>query len=527
MATNSEDKISVDSGLVLKENQNNVKLKSENLSKHTKDGIINSFNVISLNPKCNNRNYINSSLELSNAVKLKAENPDEYSGEGIENLDKNSGEEFAVKGGSNENSTTSNNSSDLKKTENSTTNDNSSDVKKSENSTIGNNSYDVKKNENSTTDDNHSDVKKNENSATGNNGSDVKKSENSTIGNNSSDVKKNENSTTDDNSSDVKKNENSTTDDNSFDENEKVSITGYSNENSTTVNNSSDEKEKVSINDNALQDSDSMNSNDDSNDKAAQYSGAININYSILSLKNISVFIIVAIALCYPNDWPIFRNLINTADLLSRQLTELNIPESSVIIEYRITSQYLADIISRNEPPSSNSDVVAQYLNQLGDKISNSGEAIEKIYPDGNNALMELGAELKSIIDEIEPDQVLTKKNTNYFAERCRKILSIVTNLRDKFQKIINELDDLYNGIHTHHQLSNGINDVEVFFEKITPELEERHDSERLKRDFNYLKQTMKKIPNIRYQISCLLSEFNNHRQMLIGGDENEVNLYS
>ncbi|CAG8538012.1 9922_t:CDS:2 [Scutellospora calospora] len=252
---------------------------------------------------------------------------------------------------------------------------------------------------------------------------------------------------------------------------------------------------------------------------------------SLMSLANFSILIVVIsiilrFAFFYqpffeiffpPLDWPIFRSLTNTTNLISGQLAELNIPASSVIIEYRVTSQYLADIIDRNELSQNNSDNVAQYLNQLGDKIRYSGEAIEKMYPVGRRALKELGMELKDINNKIKPGQVLTQENVTYFVERYGKILNVVTNLRDKFQLILNELDDLYilyNG--THHQLANGMNDVVFFFEKITPELEEYYDMEQLKRDLGYLKQIMEKVPNIRYQINRLLSEFNNHRQMLI-----------
>ncbi|CAG8800113.1 22359_t:CDS:1, partial [Dentiscutata erythropus] len=48
-----------------------------------------------------------------------------------------------------------------------------------------------------------------------------------------------------------------------------------------------------------------------------------------------------------------------------------------------------------------------------------------------------------------------------------------------------------------HHQLVNGISDLELFFEKLTPELEEIFDMNQLKRDLGYLKQTMKKVPDI------------------------------
>ncbi|CAG8507010.1 7381_t:CDS:2 [Cetraspora pellucida] len=218
-----------------------------------------------------------------------------------------------------------------------------------------------------------------------------------------------------------------------------------------------------------------------------------------------------------PFDWPIFRDLTNTTGLISGQLAELNIPASSVIINYRVTSQYLADVIDRNDLSPNNSDEIAQYLNQLGDKIGNSGKTIEKMYPVGNMVLREIVMELKFIIDNIRSGQILSQQNVTYLADRYGKILSTVTKLRDKFQKITDELDDLYilyNG--THHQLANGIDDVELFFEEITPELGEYYDMEQLKRDLGYLKQIMEKVPDIRRQIHRLLSEFNNHRQILI-----------
>ncbi|RIA89155.1 hypothetical protein C1645_212777 [Glomus cerebriforme] len=207
----------------------------------------------------------------------------------------------------------------------------------------------------------------------------------------------------------------------------------------------------------------------------------------------VSVSILVAIIALYyesiistifpPVDWPIFRNLTNTTNLLSRQLAELNIPASSVIIEYRVTSQYLADIITRKELPLDNSNEIAQYLHQLGKQTLNSGEAIERMYS----------------------------------TERYGKILNIITNLRDKFKETENELDELhtlYNG--KRHRLANGINDVEIFFEKSTPVLNEYYDMERVKRDLGYLKRIMEKVPDIRKQINYLLSEFNQHRLALI-----------
>lgn len=188
-----------------------------------------------------------------------------------------------------------------------------------------------------------------------------------------------------------------------------------------------------------------------------------------------------------------------------------------MIIEYRVTSQYLANIITRKEPPLDNSDKVAQYLHQLGQQVLNSGEAIERMYSTGNFALKELDMELKFIIEKIHPDQVLTRQNETYFAERYGKILNIITILRDKFKETKDELDELqtlYNG--TRHRLANGINDVEIFFEKITPVLNEYYDMEQVKRDLGYLKQIMEKVTDIRKQINYLLSEFNQHRLALI-----------
>ncbi|CAG8714137.1 4404_t:CDS:2, partial [Racocetra fulgida] len=193
---------------------------------------------------------------------------------------------------------------------------------------------------------------------------------------------------------------------------------------------------------------------------------------------------------------------------------------SSVIMEYQVTSKYLADVISRHELSSKNSDKVAQYLNQLGDKIGKSGEAIEKMYSTGNFVLKELIAELKSINGEIYQEQVITRQDVMYFAERYEKILRIITKLRDEFRITKNELDDLYylyNGMH--HQFANGIKDVELFFDENKLELRERYryNIEKLERNFGYLKQIMKKIPDIRYHINNLLSEFDKHRLVVIG----------
>ncbi|CAG8698301.1 9136_t:CDS:2 [Dentiscutata erythropus] len=255
---------------------------------------------------------------------------------------------------------------------------------------------------------------------------------------------------------------------------------------------------------------------------------------TIKSTKTISISILVAvIAIIFgfvfyygsifeiffpPVDSPIFRNLISTTNLLSRQLAELNIPASSVIIGYRVTSKYLADIINRNKLSSKNSDKVAQYLNQLGDKLSNSGEAIEKMYLTGNYALKELESELRFINDEIFREQVITKQDAVYFANRYEKILKAITKLWDEFRITLSELDDLYDLYSgTHHQLAKGMKDVELFFDEIAPELKVYYNIEKLKRDLSYLKQIMKKVPDIRNYINNLLFEFNNHRTVLIG----------
>jgi hypothetical protein len=188
-----------------------------------------------------------------------------------------------------------------------------------------------------------------------------------------------------------------------------------------------------------------------------------------------------------------------------------------VIIEYRVKSQYLADIITRRKLPLDNSDKVAQYLRQLGKQTLNSGEAIEKMYCTSNSALKDLGMELNFIIEKIYPDQVLTRQDETYLAERYGKILNIVTSLRDRFKETKDELDELhtlYNG--TMHQLANGMNDVETFFEKFTPVLNEYYDMEKVKRNLGYLKRIMETVPDIKKQINDLLSEFNQHRLALI-----------
>ncbi|RIB26349.1 hypothetical protein C2G38_2163549 [Gigaspora rosea] len=252
--------------------------------------------------------------------------------------------------------------------------------------------------------------------------------------------------------------------------------------------------------------------------------GSIELDNSIRGndiLISIGILVaVIAIFIFYyePVDSPIFRNLINTTNLLSRQLAELNMPASSVILGYRVTSKSLADIINRNKLSSENSVNVAQYLNQLGDKLSNSGEAIEKMYLTGNYALNEIVSELSTINDEISREKIITRHDSVYFDERYEKILKAITKLRNQFQITLNELDelyDLYSG--TRHQLANGMKDVELFFDEITPELKEYHNMEKLKRNLGYLTQIMKKVPDFRSRISNILFEFNSHRSVLIG----------
>ncbi|CAG8484577.1 5389_t:CDS:2, partial [Dentiscutata heterogama] len=263
--------------------------------------------------------------------------------------------------------------------------------------------------------------------------------------------------------------------------------------------------------------------NDASNDKQVSDDLKVEKIKSIRSSKTISILVaVIAIIFGFayyyePVDSPIFRDLINTTNLLSGQLAELNTPASSVIMGYRVTSKNLADIINRNKLSSKNSDNVAHYLNQLGDKISNSGEAIEKMYSTGNHALKKLSSELRSIDDEISQEQVITRQDAIYFAERYGKILNTITKLRDEFRITLNELDDLYDlYIGMHHQLANGMKDVELFFDEVTPELEKIYNIGKLKRNLNYLKQIMKKVPDIRDRINNLLFEFNKQRRVLI-----------
>ncbi|RIB29949.1 hypothetical protein C2G38_2136570 [Gigaspora rosea] len=217
------------------------------------------------------------------------------------------------------------------------------------------------------------------------------------------------------------------------------------------------------------------------------------------------------------DDLPIFRNLAKTTTLVSEQLSGLSITASSAILKCSFTSRSLANKVARNQHLFNDSVEVVQYLNQLSDQTFKFGETIEKMYPTGESALREIGMELTFIIEKIQPDLVLTRKNEIYFEKRYRRVLNVVTNLRDQFQKIMNELDELntiYSG--TRHQLKNGMIDVEVFFNSITPILAKLYDTERITRDLGYLKRILEKVPNIRNQISYLLSEFNNHRQLLI-----------
>ncbi|CAG8699099.1 2133_t:CDS:1, partial [Dentiscutata heterogama] len=160
---------------------------------------------------------------------------------------------------------------------------------------------------------------------------------------------------------------------------------------------------------------------------------------------------------------------------------------------------------------------VVKYLNELSDQTFKLGETVEKMYPTGESALRELGMELTFIIEKIQPDQILTRKNELYFEKRYRRILNVVTRLRDQFQKVINELDELsiiYSG--ARHQLENGMNDVEAFFNNIAPIFAQIYDTGRIARDLGYLKRIIEKVPNTRNQINYLLSEFNQYRQVLI-----------
>ncbi|CAG8775413.1 34700_t:CDS:2 [Gigaspora margarita] len=271
------------------------------------------------------------------------------------------------------------------------------------------------------------------------------------------------------------------------------------------------------------QNSKSTSGNDILNFEQANDYSKVEKTKSILSSKIISISILVAVIAIFifyyePVDSPIFRNLVNTTNLLSRQLAELNMPASSVIIGYRSTSKSLADIINRNKLSSENSEKVAQYLNLLGDKLSNSGEAIEKMYFTGNHALNEIVSELTTINDEISREKIITRHDAVYFNERYEKILKAITKLRNEFQITLSELDelyDLYSG--TRHQLTNGMKDVELFFDEVTPELKELHNIEKLKRNLSYLTQIMKKVPDFRSRIRNILFEFNKHRSVLIG----------
>ncbi|CAG8632660.1 24096_t:CDS:2 [Dentiscutata erythropus] len=216
-------------------------------------------------------------------------------------------------------------------------------------------------------------------------------------------------------------------------------------------------------------------------------------------------------------DSSIFRNLVKIINLLSGQLSGLSITASSAIIKCSFTSRSLANKVTRNQLLFNDSAEVVRYLNEFSDQTFKLGETVEKMYPTGESGLRELGMELTFIIEKIQPDQILTRKNELYFEKRYRRILNVVTRLRDQFQKVMNEIDVLstiYSG--TRHQLENGINDVEAFFNNIAPIMNQIYDTERITRDLGYLKRIMEKVPNIRNQINYLLFEFNQYRQVLI-----------
>ncbi|CAG8503164.1 16594_t:CDS:1 [Racocetra fulgida] len=139
------------------------------------------------------------------------------------------------------------------------------------------------------------------------------------------------------------------------------------------------------------------------------------------------------------------------------------------------------------------------------------------MYPTGEFVLKKLGMELSFIIDKIQPNQALTRKNVIFFERRYRMILHIITILRDRFEKVMNDLDEVYYVYSGRkYQLKNGMKDVEVFFHRNFPILDPLYDTERITRDLTYLKRIMGKIPDTRNQISYLLFEFNQHRQVLI-----------
>ncbi|CAG8503851.1 9997_t:CDS:1 [Acaulospora colombiana] len=187
-------------------------------------------------------------------------------------------------------------------------------------------------------------------------------------------------------------------------------------------------------------------------------------------------------------------------------------------MDYRVTSKYLANIIERSELPPEDSRKVVKYLNELGDQIIGSGENVEKMYFAGNLAFRGLDLELRFILENIHPDEVLTQQNTTFFVERFGKILNIVTGLRDHFQRIIDDLDKLVLLDEKMLQSANGMNYVELYFEDATPVLDKTHDVEKAKRKLEYLMQFMKIIPDIRNQINYTLVEFNQHRLALIKG---------
>ncbi|CAG8483317.1 4223_t:CDS:2 [Racocetra persica] len=223
-------------------------------------------------------------------------------------------------------------------------------------------------------------------------------------------------------------------------------------------------------------------------------------------------------------DLPIFRNLVKTTSSISGQLARLSITAPSEIIKCNVKSRSLANRATHNPLLINNSTEVVQYsaevvqyLNDLGDKTFNLGQTLERMYPTGEFVLKKLGMELGFIIDKIQPNQVLTRKNVIFFERRYRMILDIITTLRDRFEKVMKDLDEVYYVYSGRkYQLKNGIKDVEVFFSRNFPILDSLYDTERITRDLAYLKRIMGKIPDTRNQISYLLFEFNQHRQVLI-----------
>ncbi|CAG8517728.1 15892_t:CDS:2 [Cetraspora pellucida] len=259
---------------------------------------------------------------------------------------------------------------------------------------------------------------------------------------------------------------------------------------------------------------------------------------SVFSLRAFSIIVlaITIIALCYNMDLlnisptkhfgkhfmpavdlPIFRNLVKITSLLSGQLAGLSITAPSDIMRCSFRSSSLAHKVAYNQHLFNDSVEMVKYLNDLSDKTFDLGQAIEKMYPTGEFTLRVLGKELSFIVDQIQPDQVLTQKNIVFFEIRYRMILKVVTDLRDRFQKVMKELDEVYIAYSGRkYQLKHGMNDIETFFNRIAPILDPLYDTERITRDLAYLKRIMGQIPNIRNQISYLLFEFNQHRQVLI-----------